>query len=114
MPGGDIREPYVTRLPYGEVSSRVEAHRGELIHHLVVRGEDKPYRWRVRVPTYANLASIPKILVGETIAEVPINVISLDPCFSCTERTVTIVKHDTLEEKVVKIKDLWRRFRRSV
>ncbi len=114
MPQGEYREPYFTKLPVGEVSSRVEAHRGELIHYLLVKGDNKPYRWRIRTPTYANLAAIPKLLIGESIAEIPINIISIDPCFSCTERTVTIVKHDTLEEKVVKIKDLWRRFRRSV
>jgi hypothetical protein len=50
-------------------------------------GEDaRPYRWRVRAPTYANLQALATSLRGMTIADVPITLGSMDPCFSCTER----------------------------
>jgi Ni,Fe-hydrogenase III large subunit len=55
--------------------------------HYVMTGEDaRPYRWRVRAPTYANLQALAASLRGMSIADVPITLGSMDPCFSCTER----------------------------
>jgi len=49
--------------------------------------DNKPYRWRVRVPTYMNLQLVPQLVnPGTTIADFPIIAASIDPCFSCTER----------------------------
>jgi Ni,Fe-hydrogenase III large subunit len=44
----------------------------------------------VRAPTYANLQALPAAIVQGTIADVPITLGSLDPCFSCTERLETV------------------------
>jgi len=41
---------------------------------------------RVRTPTFANLASLLKILPGSELADVPLQVLTIDPCISCTER----------------------------
>jgi Ni,Fe-hydrogenase III large subunit len=40
----------------------------------------------VRAPTYANLQALAAALDGASIADVPITLGSMDPCFSCTER----------------------------
>jgi Ni,Fe-hydrogenase III large subunit len=64
----------------------VEAPRGEAVHYVLTGGENRPYRWRVRAPTYPNLQAMPVMVQGQTIADVPITLGSLDPCFSCTER----------------------------
>ncbi len=40
--------------------------------------------------TYPQLQSIPKMLDKMTVADFPIIVGSIDPCFSCTERVVTV------------------------
>lgn len=91
MPSGpiiaDIREP----IPPGKVGlSSVEAPRGET-HHFVITGEDsRPYRWKARAPTFQNLQGIPVMVAGEYIADVPIGLGSMDPCFSCTERLETV------------------------
>jgi hypothetical protein len=53
---------------------------------------NRPYRWRVRAPSYNNLQIIPAMLRGQMIADAPISVGSLDPCFSCTERMAVIDK----------------------
>jgi len=66
--------------------SVVEAPRGEVIHYLITGEENKPARWRVRAPTYANLQSVPIMIQNVTIADMPITLGSIDPCFSCTER----------------------------
>jgi Ni,Fe-hydrogenase III large subunit len=74
-------------IPAGKSGvSSVEAPRGE-VHHYVHTGQgQRPYRWRVRAPTYNNLQAIPTMLQGMTIADAPISIGSIDPCFSCTER----------------------------
>ncbi len=64
----------------------MEAPRGEAVHYVLTGGENRPYRWRVRAPTYPNLQAMPVMVQGQTIADVPITLGSLDPCFSCTER----------------------------
>jgi len=91
MPAGpiiaDMRQP----IPPGRVGlSSVEAPRGET-HHYVITGEDqRPYRWKARAPTFQNLQGVPVMVTGEFIADVPIGLGSMDPCFSCTERLETV------------------------
>ena len=53
-------------------------------------GDNRPYRWRVRAPTYPNLQAMPAMVANNTIADVPIALGSLDPCFSCTERVEAV------------------------
>ena len=43
-------------------------------------------RMRVRTPTSMNLAGMTKILQGCDLADVPMMVLTIDPCISCTER----------------------------
>ncbi len=66
--------------------SAVEAPRGEAVHFVMTGGANRPYRWRVRAPTYPNLQAVPVMVQGAQLADVPITIGSLDPCFSCTER----------------------------
>ena len=70
--------------------SAVEAPRGEVTHYLITGEENRPERWRVRAPTYPNLQGVPSMLLNNQLADVPIIIGSIDPCFSCTER-VTVV-----------------------
>jgi Ni,Fe-hydrogenase III large subunit len=64
----------------------VEAPRGEAIHYIITGGDYRPYRWRVRAPTYQQLQALPSMIQHATVADVPITLGSMDPCFSCTER----------------------------
>ena len=41
---------------------------------------------RVRTPTFANMPALLKILQGCDLADVPILILTIDPCISCTER----------------------------
>jgi Ni,Fe-hydrogenase III large subunit len=86
MPSG----PYRVRVPRivvaGEAINRVEAPRGELFHYVKSNGTAYPERVKVRTPTFANLPSFLKTAIGGSIADVPANFVSLDPCFSCTDR----------------------------
>ena len=89
MPGGDIRvEEY--EIESGRVSvASVEAPRGEDVHFLIT-GEGRPYRWRVRAPTYQNIPALRAMLRDQQLADAPITIASIDPCFSCTDRLVIV------------------------
>jgi Ni,Fe-hydrogenase III large subunit/Ni,Fe-hydrogenase III component G len=90
IPIGPICAELRGEIPPGRIGvSVVEAPRGEAIHFVLTGGENRPYRWRVRAPTYPNLQALPAMIQNETIADVPITLGSLDPCFSCTERLET-------------------------
>ena len=91
MPKGPVVAIIKEPIPPGKTGvSSVEAPRGET-HHFVITGEDsRPYRWKARAPTFQNLQGVPVMLAGETIADAPIGIGSMDPCFSCTERLETV------------------------
>ena len=110
LPGGPVMADVVEIPAYRIGVSSVEAPRGE-VHHFSVTGPDnRPFRWRVRAPSYNNLQSIPAMLQGQSIADAPISVGSLDPCFSCTERIQT-VDTSTGEIKTYRQEELLKIFR---
>lgn len=110
MPRGPLRTKFPSKIETNEAVGRVEAPRGELFYYATSNGTEKPERIRVRTPTYANVPSLKPIFVGGTIAEIPIVLASIDPCFSCTDR-VTIVDARSGKSEVVTLDEL-RRLRR--
>jgi len=57
------------RPPKGEVYFPVEGANGELGFYVVSDGSSRPYRVRVRPPCFAIMAALPKLLVGDMIAD---------------------------------------------
>jgi NADH-quinone oxidoreductase subunit D len=55
--------------PAGESYFPVEASKGELGMYVVSDGGTKPVRWRVRPPSFLNLAAFPKMLEGHLLAD---------------------------------------------
>ncbi len=91
LPEGPVLAPIDAEIPPGRIGvSVVEAPRGEAVHFVLTGGDNRPYRWRVRAPTYPNLQAVPAMITDDTIADVPIILGSMDPCFSCTERVETV------------------------
>lgn len=86
MPVGDIMADVKEIPPWQDGIAYVEAPRGESIHYVMTGPDNRPYRWRVRAPSYTNLQAVPTMFQGNTLADAPIIVGSIDPCFSCTER----------------------------
>jgi len=86
MPSGPYRTRAPRIVPKGEAVNRVEAPRGELLHYVRSNGTAYPERVKVRTPTFANIPAFLKTAIGGSIADVPANFVSLDPCFSCTDR----------------------------
>jgi Ni,Fe-hydrogenase III large subunit len=95
MPEGMTRVKVPMAVPKGETVSRVEAPRGELIHYIKSNGTTKPERYKVRSPTLGNIPAVCKTLMGSHLADVPIILAGIDPCFSCMDRmTFVDVKTD--------------------
>ena len=90
MPDGPISVRVPLRIPAGEAVSRYEAPRGEDLHYTRANGTDKPERVKVRAPTLANLAAITHMIEGGYLADVPIIIAAIDPCFSCTDRMIRV------------------------
>lgn len=85
IPGGEISVK-IPGNPNGEAFVRVEQPRGEAIYY--VKGDGTPYlnRARIRTPTFANLTALINLLPGSDFSDVALQVLTIDPCISCTER----------------------------
>lgn len=90
MPKGELAVKVPRKIPAGEVLIRVEAPRGEDIHYLRSNGTEIPDRVRVRAPTEANWHGVKHMLEGGYLADVPITIAAIDPCYSCTDRAIVI------------------------
>jgi len=86
MPPGEIAVPKISGLPEGELFMRTEQPRGEVVYYVKGNGTKFLQRFRVRTPTFANLPALLKVLQGCDLADVPVLVLTIDPCISCTER----------------------------
>lgn len=93
-------------IPAGEVLSRYEAPRGENTHYVKTNGTDNPERVKVRAPTLANAASVAHMLRGGYLADVPIVIAAIDPCFSCTDRMIQTIDVKSGNESVMDWQEL--------
>lgn len=100
-----VKVPTLIKVKEGlETVSRVEAPRGELIYYLK-SGGDKPYRVKIRTPTYQTFHVLNDIIRGYGIPDVPTILASIDPCFACCDR-MTVVDTNTRKESVVTKHDI--------
>ncbi|MDD5674918.1 MAG: hypothetical protein PHC61_12180, partial [Chitinivibrionales bacterium] len=76
----------VKGAPNGEHFERTEQPRGEVVYYIKADGNKFLQRLRVRTPTFANIPPLLKVLGGCSLADVPVLVLTIDPCISCTER----------------------------
>lgn len=91
IPDGPISVRPPRKLPAGEAFARVEAPRGEDIHYIRSTGADTPDRVRVRAPSEANWHGMSHMLEGFQLADVPIIIAAIDPCYSCTDRAIHLI-----------------------
>ena len=90
LPDGPIAVKVARKIPSGEAVSRYEAPRGEDLHYVKANGTESPERVKVRAPTLANIQSVAFMLEDRYLADMPIVVAAIDPCFSCTDRSIAI------------------------
>ena len=86
LPAGDLSVRMPRRVKEGEVVSRIEAPRGELFYFIKSGGGDMPERIKIRTPSICNFAVVTGTAVGHQLADMPMILAGMDPCFSCNDR----------------------------
>ncbi len=67
--------------PVGEVYVSIEAPKGELGYYVKSDGTEKPFRVKIRAPSFVNLQSVDPMSKGLYFADVVAVISSLDPVF---------------------------------
>jgi NADH-quinone oxidoreductase subunit D len=94
LPAGELTVRMPRKIKAGETISRVEAPRGELFYFIKSNGSDMPERIHVRTPTLCNMASVLSLAIGSKLADMPMILAGMDPCFSCNDRAVILYRPD--------------------
>ncbi|MDD4183634.1 MAG: NADH dehydrogenase subunit, partial [Candidatus Omnitrophica bacterium] len=64
-------------------------------------GTEQPERVKVRAPTLANIRTVKYMLRDRYLADMPIVIAAIDPCFSCTDRVVALNNSLTKKREVM-------------
>jgi NADH dehydrogenase I D subunit len=64
--------------PEGELYVATEVPKGELGFYFVSDGTGKPYRMRIRSPSFVHVSALPKLCEGELVADAIANIGSID------------------------------------
>lgn len=86
IPDGPVSINAPRRVPAGEVISRSEAPRGEVVYFISSDGSQNPARLKVRTPTLTNLITLPGQLQGLQMADVSVVIAGVDLCIACGDR----------------------------
>jgi len=70
---------YGINPPEGEIYHSIEGSKGELGFYLVSKGEGHPWKCKIRSPSFNNLQSLPKLVVGQMVSDVVAIIGSIDP-----------------------------------
>jgi NADH-quinone oxidoreductase subunit D len=86
LPEGPTSVRAARRVPAGEVVSRLEAPRGEVIYYIRSDGTQNPARIKIRTPTLTALISLKEQLQGVMMADVSAVLSGVDLCIACADR----------------------------
>ncbi len=107
LPSGPYKVSVPRTIPAGESTFHVEAPRGELFYFVKSKGGSSPERVKVRSSTVANILTATEMLKGHTLADVPIVLTGMDPCFGCMDR-VAVLDVDKSKEWTIRGEELRR------
>jgi NADH-quinone oxidoreductase subunit D len=74
------------RVPKGEVYAAVEAPKGEFGVYLVADGTNRPYKCKIRAPSFAHLQAMEYLSRGHMLADISAIIGSLDIVFGEIDR----------------------------
>lgn len=74
------------KVPEGEVYVGIESPRGEIGCYIVSDGSAKPYRMRIRPPSFINLQTLPHMMRGGLVADAVAVISSVDPVLGEVDR----------------------------
>ena len=73
-------------VPEGEAYCSVESSKGELGFYIVSDGSSKPYRLKIRTPSFVNLESLSTMAEGRMMADMVAVIGSIDICLGEIDR----------------------------
>jgi NADH-quinone oxidoreductase subunit D len=74
----NIGKQKALRPPPGDAYARIESPKGELGFYLVSDGSERPYRYKVRAPSFINLTPLGDMCRGHKVADVVVILGSID------------------------------------
>jgi NADH-quinone oxidoreductase subunit D len=86
LPSGEVSTRAPRRVPEGEVVSRAEAPRGEVVYYIRSDGSDSPARIKIRTPTLPALSLVREQLRDINVADMPAVISGVDLCIACADR----------------------------
>ncbi len=72
--------------PKGSVYEKIEHAKGEMGIFIVSDGKPKPYRLKIRSPSFSNLSALPKMCENNYVADVVAISGTIDPVMGCVDR----------------------------
>jgi NADH dehydrogenase I D subunit len=73
---------YITKgpisAPEGEIYTAIEGPKGEVGYYIISDGSGKPYRMRVRAPSFVHASVLPRLSEGHQLADVIANIGTID------------------------------------
>jgi NADH-quinone oxidoreductase subunit D len=73
-------------VPKGEAYCSVESSKGELGFYVVSDGSNKPYRVKIRAPSFVNLESLSLMAEGKMMSDMVAIIGSIDICLGEVDR----------------------------
>ena len=74
------------KVPEGEAYVAIESPRGEIGCYIVSDGSSKPYRMRMRGPSFINIQTLPHMMRGGLVADAVAVISSVDPVLGEVDR----------------------------
>ena len=91
LPQSELAVKIPRAVPAGEAMGSVEAPRGELFYYVRSTGGQSPDRVKVRTASLCNWGTVvASVAKGHKLADMPMILAGIDPCFSCNDRMVVI------------------------
>ncbi len=94
----------ITNLPSGKITNRswemqdteiqksyIEVPRGKLYHSYKIE-DGRARNVIVRTPSITNIGAMEKACIGAHVTDAQLVIVQCDPCFTCTDRAITIIE----------------------
>ncbi len=65
--------------PAGEIYHSIERSKGELGFYFVSKGDGKPWKCKIKSPSFSNIQALPKLVTGHMVSDVVAIIGSIDP-----------------------------------
>jgi energy-converting hydrogenase B subunit N len=91
LPNGKITDRSWEMFDTPLIKSYIEVPRGKLYHSYKIE-DGRTRNVIVRTPSITNIGAMEKACIGTHITDAQLAIVQCDPCFTCTDRAITIIE----------------------